>query len=220
MHNDVEQVIRQLGSQFRTETRAAMSEHSSEQRLIAACQTGDREAFRQLFETYQDRVWSIALHFTGEEQTARDVTQQVFLKLFGSIKQFRSEANFTTWLYRLVANACLDEQRRGRRFISFDFWRRDEEESGDDNLLDWQQAQQFQTNLPEERLTQAELAAALKAAVKELSPQIRLTILLKYFEELSYDEIARVLNCSPGTVASRLNRGHKALAGRLAHLRQ
>ena len=99
-----------------------MSEHSSEQRLIAACQTGDREAFRQLFETYQDRVWSIALHFTGEEQTARDVTQQVFLKLFGSIKQFRSEANFTTWLYRLVANACLDEQRRGRRFISFDFW--------------------------------------------------------------------------------------------------
>ena len=69
-------------------------------------------------------------------------------------------------------------------------------------------------------LTQAELAAALKDAVKELSPPIRLTILLKYFEELSYDEIAQVLNCSPGTVASRLNRGHKALALRLAHLRQ
>lgn len=197
-----------------------MSEHSSEQRLIAACQTGDRDAFRQLFEAYQDRVWSIALHFTGEEQRARDVTQQVFLKLFASINQFRHEAHFATWLYRLVANVCLDEQRRGRRFISFDFWRRDDEEDGEDKWLDWQQAQQFQTALPEERLTQAELAAALKAAVKELSPPIRLTILLKYFEELSYDEIAQVLNCSPGTVASRLNRGHKALALRLAHLRQ
>ena len=197
-----------------------MSEHNSEQRLIAACQTGDRDAFRQLFEAYQDRVWSIALHFTGEEQSARDVTQQVFLKLFASINQFRHEANFATWLYRLVANVCLDEQRRGRRFISFDFWRRADEDDGEDNLLDWQQAQQFQTALPEERLTQAELAAALKAAVKELSPPIRLTILLKYFEELSYDEIAQALNCSPGTVASRLNRGHKALAVRLAHLRQ
>jgi RNA polymerase sigma-70 factor, ECF subfamily len=196
-----------------------MSEHTSEQRLIAACQAGDREAFRQLFETYQDRVWSIALHFTGEEQAARDISQQVFLKLFASIKQFRHEANFTTWLYRLVANVCLDEQRRGRRFISFDFWRRDEGEESD-GFLDWQQAQQFQQSWPEERLTQAELAAALKAAVKELSPPIRLTILLKYFEELSYDEIARVLNCSPGTVASRLNRGHKALAARLAPWRQ
>lgn len=196
-----------------------MSEHTSEQRLIAACQTGDREAFRQLFEAYQERVWSIAIHFTGEEQAARDITQQVFLKLFASIKQFRHEANFTTWLYRLVANVCLDEQRRGRRFISFDFWRRADEED-ENGLLDWQQAQQFQQSLQEECYTQAELAAAIKAAVKELSPPLRLTILLKYFEELSYEEIAQALNCSPGTVASRLNRGHKALAVRLAHLRQ
>jgi RNA polymerase sigma-70 factor (ECF subfamily) len=211
----VEQVVKQLAM----ERRAAMTEQTSEQRLIAACQTGDREAFRQLFEAYQGRVWSIAVHFTGEESAARDITQQVFLKLFSSIKQFRQEASFTTWLYRLVANVCLDEQRRGRRFISFDFWRRDDEED-EKSVLDWQQAQQFQHSLQEERYTQAEMAAAVKAAVKELSPPLRLTVLLKYFEELSYDEIARVLGCSPGTVASRLNRGHKVLAQRLAHLRQ
>lgn len=193
---------------------------ASEQRLIAACQAGDREAFRQLFEAYQDRVWTIARHFTGEEQAARDVTQQVFLKLFATIGQFRHEANFATWLYRLVANICLDEQRRGRRFISFDFWRRaDEETDSEADWLDRQQAQQFQAQWTTTQLTQTELAAVLKAAVNELSPPIRLTILLKYFEDLSYDEIARALNCSPGTVASRLNRGHKALAQRLAHLR-
>jgi RNA polymerase sigma-70 factor (ECF subfamily) len=196
-----------------------MTEHTSEQRLIAACQRGDREAFRQLFEAYQGRVWSIAVHFTGEDGAARDITQQVFLKLFSAIRQFRHEASFTTWLYRLVANVCLDEQRRGRRFISFDFWRRDDEED-EQSVLDWQQAQQFQHGSQEEHYTQVEIAAAVKAAVKELSPPIRLTVLLKYFEDLSYDEIARVLGCSPGTVASRLNRGHKALATRLAHLRQ
>lgn len=211
----MEQVVKQLGM----EQRAAMTEYTSEQRLIAACQQGDRAAFRELFEVYQGRVWSIALHFTGEESAARDITQQVFLKLFSAIKQFRHEANFTTWLYRLVANVCLDEQRRGRRFLSFDFWRRDDEED-ETSVLDWQQAQQFQQSPQEAHYTQLEMAAVVKAAVKELSPPIRLAILLKYFEDLSYDEIARVLGCSPGTVASRLNRGHKALAARLAHLRQ
>jgi RNA polymerase sigma-70 factor, ECF subfamily len=208
--------------QLNMERRAAITEqHSraSEHGLIAACQTGDREAFRQLFEVYQARVWAIAIHYAGEEQAARDISQQVFLKLFGSIKQFRHEANFTTWLYRLVANVCLDEQRKQRRFLSFDFWRRadDDEEL---NPADWQQAREFQESVQEQRFTQTEMAAAVKAAVKDLSPPLRMAILLKYFEDLSYEEIARVLDCSLGTVASRLNRGHKALAVRLAHLRQ
>ncbi|MBI1764443.1 MAG: sigma-70 family RNA polymerase sigma factor [Acidobacteria bacterium] len=192
---------------------------ASEQCLIAACQTGDREAFRQLFEAYQERVWAIAIHYTGEEQAARDITQQVFLKLFAALNQFRHEANFTTWLYRLVANVCLDEQRKQRRFLSFDFWRRadDDEEL---NPADWQQARQFQDGLQEQRCTQVEMAAAVRAAIKELSPPLRIAILLKYFEDMSYEEMARALDCSPGTVASRLNRGHKALAARLAHLRQ
>lgn len=204
------------------ENPAAMTEqHSraSEHRLIAACQTGDREAFRQLFEVYQERVWAIAIHYAGEEQAARDITQQVFLKLFSSINQFRHEANFATWLYRLVANVCLDERRKQRRFLSFDFWRRDEDENEELNPVDWQQAREFQASMQEQRFTQAEMAAAVKAAVKNLSPPLRMAILLKYFEDLSYEEIARVLDCSPGTVASRLNRGHKALAAQLAHLR-
>lgn len=192
---------------------------ASEHRLIGACQQGDREAFRQLFEAYQQRVWAIAIHFAHEEQAARDITQQVFLKLFSAINQFHYEANFKTWLYRLVANLCLDEQRRGRRFVSFDFWRRDE--TGEEiNPAEGQLAQQFQDLLQEERFSQAELAAAVKAAVHELSPPLRIAILLKYFEDLSYAEIADVLDCSLGTVASRMNRGHKALAARLAHLRQ
>lgn len=203
-----------------------MSEQSSEVRLIEACQQGDREAFRQLFETHKNRAWTIALHFIGDEAAARDITQQVFLKLFTGIGQFRGDASFSTWLYRLVANACLDEQRRRRRFLSFDFFGagKDAEDGNSGmNAMDWQQAQQFEQGeqkLPQEdRYSQLEISASVKAAVKELKPKLRIAILLKYFEGLSYEEMARVLGCSTGTVASRLNRGHKELARRLQHLR-
>jgi RNA polymerase sigma-70 factor, ECF subfamily len=191
-----------------------MTDSAHETELIAACQQGDREAFRQLFELHQARVWTIALHYTGNEATAHDVAQQVFLKLFSSLAQFRHDAKFATWLYRLVVNVCLDEQRKTRRFFSFDFWRRadDEEENADDILppvMAWQDA----------RVSQQELSAALRAALDELAPPIRMALLLKYFADFSYEEIAAALNCSMGTVASRMNRGHKALAVKMADWR-
>src|SRR5919202_1022874 len=102
------------------EQRAVAGEQKINGRVIEACQRGDREAFRLLFEAYQDRVYSISLYyFKGDEASAHDVTQQVFLKLIGKIEQFRRDAEFTTWLYRLVVNACMDEQRRRRRVIPF-----------------------------------------------------------------------------------------------------
>jgi RNA polymerase sigma-70 factor, ECF subfamily len=198
------------------ESRAVMNEPVSERRLIEACQQGDREAFRQLFELHKDRVWSIARHFAGDETAACDITQQVFLKLFTSITQFRHDASFATWLYRLVVNACLDERRSRRRFISFDFFRSDDNRDDEVELKDWKQMPHSQ----EEVFTQLELSGAVKAAVRQLKPKLRLTILLKYFEEMSYEEMAEVLGCSMGTVASRLNRGHQELARRLGHLRE
>src|SRR5438445_11773635 len=87
-------------------------------RVIAACQQGDRDAIRLLFEAYKDRVYSIAIYsLGGDETTAADVTQQVFLKLMTRIEQFRGESEFTTWLYRLVVNTCLDVRRKQRRFV-------------------------------------------------------------------------------------------------------
>ncbi len=197
-----------------------MYEQANEGLLIEACRQGDREAFRQLFEVHKDRVWSIALHFIGDEAAARDITQQVFLKLFTGIGQFRHKASFSTWLYRLVANTCLDEQRRRRRFLSFDFFKTGE---GEMKAIDWQQTRQFEQgdkqSPQEDGYSQLEISTSVKAAVKELKPKLRIAILLKYFEGLSYEEMARVLGCSTGTVASRLNRGHKELARRLAYLR-
>jgi RNA polymerase sigma-70 factor (ECF subfamily) len=174
--------------------------------LITACQQGDREAFRLLFETHKDRVYSIALHFSGNEATAHDIAQQVFLKLLTNIGQFHFQSAFSTWLYRLVANACFDEQRRWRKFIPFG-------EATDVQTL------RTKENI-EANYSRTELNDTVRQAIASLKPKLRLPILLKYIEGLSYEEIAQVLGCSPGTVASRLNRGHKALAQKLGQLRE
>jgi RNA polymerase sigma-70 factor (ECF subfamily) len=199
---------------------AVMSEQAGEGRLIEACQRGDREAFRELFEAHKDRVWTVALRFTGDESAARDVTQQVFLKLFTSIAGFRQESNFKTWLYRLVANECMDEFRKRRRLIPLDFFRPASGDERDEDCGALEMKEWRQEPLQEERLARLEISEAVLAALAQLKPKLRMAIVLKYFEDLSYEQMAEALGCSTGTVASRLNRGHKALAQKLAHLRK
>src|ERR1051325_2896846 len=89
----------------------------SERELVQACQRGEREAFRSLFEAYKNRVFSIALRYSGEEAAAMDIAQDTFLKLFSSIREFRGASRFETWIYRLVVNSCMDYKRRSRRLI-------------------------------------------------------------------------------------------------------
>ena len=187
------------------EQRAAMAEKLIDGRVIEACQQGDRAAFQLLFEAYKDKVFSIAVYsIGGDRSVADDVTQQIFLKLFTAIRQFRGDSEFTTWLYRLVVNACLDERRRRRR------------------LLPWGETVAMRNpgdKKPQEKqYARLEVAEAVRGAIAELKPKFRLPILLKYIEGLSYEEIASVMGCSKGTVASRLNRGHSQLAKRLSHL--
>ncbi len=187
------------------ERLALMSEYTTEGQIIEACQQGDRVAFQRLFETYKDKVYSIALHFSGDDSSARDISQQVFLKLFTSISQFRSDSQFSTWIYRIVANACIDEQRKTRRFLPF---------------TDGVEVKNFMARASQEAsYLKRQVADSVKEAISDLSPKLRLPILLKYVEGLSYEEIAEAMGCSIGTVSSRLNRGHKILARKLSHLR-
>ena len=174
-------------------------------RVVEACRDGDREAFRLLYDAYKDRVYSIAFYFSRDENSARDIVQETFLKIFNSISQFRGDANFSTWLYRVIVNACIDEQRRRKRFVPL------LERAVNRNMV--------QGASSEESYMQQRVADSVKSAVATLRPALRVPILLRYVEGLSYNEIAEVLGCSSGTVASRLNRAHKILAHKLRHLR-
>lgn len=171
--------------------------------VLEACREGDRDAFRVLFESCKDHVYSIALHFSGDEAVAHDISQEVFLKLLDAIKTFRGDSDFRTWLFRLVSNACMDERRTRKRFLST-------------TAIENRSAPDVSHQA---RLEQDERAAEIRAAILTLAPSVRLPVLLRYIEGLSYSEIAAVLKCSMGTVASRLNRGHRILAQQLSHLR-
>ncbi|MBV9081814.1 MAG: sigma-70 family RNA polymerase sigma factor [Acidobacteriaceae bacterium] len=170
--------------------------------VIEACRSGDRDAFRTLYESYKDRVYSIALYFFhGDAVAAGDVTQQVFLKLIASVRQFRGDADFSTWLYRLVVNACLDARRSYH---------------GRPASIERSHIEAFAaTESHEHDYARNEIAKCVRAAVSALPPKFRVAILLRYFEDLSYEQMAKALGCSLGTVASRLNRGHRFLAERL-----
>ena len=174
--------------------------------IVAACRAGDRDAFRALYDLYKDRVYSIAHYFLhGDPAAASDVTQQVFLKLMTHIADFRGEAEFSTWLYRLVVNACMDAGRR----------RKSDEVASERSHLEMFADPASQ----EDDYARTQVANSVRAAVSALPPKFRIAVLLRYFEDLSYEEMAKALHCSMGTVASRLSRGHRMLAERLKGLK-
>ena len=177
----------------------------TQRELVEACQRGEHEAFRALFETYRNKVYSIALRFAGDQAAAMDIAQDTFLKLFSSIQDFRGDSAFETWVYRMVVNSCLDRRRKLRRYVPL----------ADEFLATLRASGDALT-----AMLRAEMADRIRAAVDKLSPDLRIVVVLRYTEGLAYDQIAEVLACSPGTVASRLNRAHKALERRLAHFVQ
>ncbi len=179
--------------------------NANDPEIIHACQRGDHDAFTVLFETNKDRVYSIALRYSGNQAAAMDIAQDTFLKLISRIKDFRGEASFEAWLYRIVANACLDHQRRGRKLMPIV-----------EDLLDVFSISR-RTVLHE--LVREEVQKNVQEVVGKLPPDQRMVVILRYTEDLSYEEIADVMHCSRGTVASRLNRAHKVLGRRLSHLR-
>ena len=150
-------------------------------------------------------MYSIALYFFhGNEPAASDVTQQVFLKLMTSIGQFQGDAEFSTWLYRLVVNACVDVARRRKPEVQ---------------VVDRERLEAFAAQgSPEKDLARTQTARSVRTAVAALPPKFRIAVLLRYFDDLSYEQMAKALGCSMGTVASRLSRGHRLLAERLKNL--
>ena len=176
---------------------------TSDRELIQACRRGERDAFRELFEAYKDKVYSIALRFSGNESLAMDIAQDTFLKLFSTMADFRGDAAFSTWVYRLVVNACLDHKRRSWRLIPIA-----------DDLIAVLRAPCDSLRA----VLHSEMREKVRAAVETLSPDMRMAVVLRYTEGLSYDQIAEAMGCSAGTVASRLNRAHKALERRLSNV--
>jgi RNA polymerase sigma-70 factor, ECF subfamily len=168
--------------------------------LVSAARSGDPEAFRELYQAYRGPIWTLVIYMLGDPLQAQDVLQNVFMKAFLGLKNFRFQSRFFTWIYRIALNECRN-QRRKRVVPHIPL----EAILGSRDEID--------------RTAAADGAEAsrilIRDAVKRLPEKMREVVLLKYGEELSYEEMSGIIGCAPGTVASRLNRALAELEERL-----
>jgi RNA polymerase sigma-70 factor (ECF subfamily) len=171
-----------------------------ETEMISRCQQGDQEALKEIFDKYHKRVYRIAYGVVRHREEALDVVQEVFIKLFRSIKNFKGRSHFYTYLYRMVMNTAIDHKRKaGKQFVSSldeegSFEPSDEAEKG-----------------PEKILLQKELEERVKRAMDKLPDEQKAALIFRDVEGLSYQEMAEAMGCSIGTVMSRLHYGRKRM---------
>jgi RNA polymerase sigma-70 factor (ECF subfamily) len=174
-----------------------------EDALVQRAIGGDRAAWRALYLEHVDFVFRVAVRFLGDEGEARDVAQDVFVQVFTRVSAYRPAGRFRTYLYRVVANRCLNERAQARQR------RRARGPDGDDETL---AAIPDRAESPEEQLARAQEARTVRAAIARLPERQRLAVILSRFEGLSYEEIAAALEASVSSVESLLFRARQALA--------
>lgn len=170
--------------------------------LVDRAQEGDRDAFQTLVERYQEKVYSICYGKVKDEQDAKDVSQDVFVKVFRYIENFNQESSFYTWLYRITVNTSIDYLRKQSRRKEVDYddtIQTDEEVEGNELLMPSKLGIK-----PDKELGRKELREKMLEALDSLSDKHRTILTLREVEGLSYKEMAEVLDISKGTVMSRL----------------
>jgi len=177
----------------------------NERELIFAAQKGDTGAFKELYEYYSDRIFTLLSYSLNDASQAEDVLQTVFVKVFEALPFFRLESSFLTWIYRVALNECKNRKRRRKLFVPISS--ETEEYQVDPGLA------------PDHQHAVQQASRLIHDAVMDLKPKYRAVVVLKYLEELSYEEIAAVLGCSQGTVATRLHRALAILEKKLRRFR-
>ncbi|MDI3481857.1 MAG: hypothetical protein PWQ97_1512 [Tepidanaerobacteraceae bacterium] len=174
---------------------------SEEKELIRLARMGDVRAFEKLIAGYEKKVYNTVYRFFGNTEDAKDITQEIFIKLFTSLKLFREGSSFSTWLYRIAVNTCIDFSRRKKE----DLLPLQEE------LDDCGMRIGEYENPPEACAEHKELKKAIEGAIQTLPEDQRICLILRDIQGFSYMEISSILNCSQGTIKSRISRGRRAL---------
>lgn len=172
----------------------------TEQQWVIAARRGNQEAFACLVRAYEKRVFALANRMCGNPEDAAEAAQEAFLAAWRGLPAFRGEAEFSTWLYRLTSNACVDLLRREGRHRAA---------SLDDGAMDLPDGGPS----PQEAAEQRELRRQIEAGLAALPIEYRQVLILREIHQLRYEEIASVLKLDPGTVKSRISRGRKRLRG-------
>lgn len=190
------------------------TEHHNEADLIQRAQSDDTDAFCELAERYARRIYLLAFHYCRNPQDAEDLSQEVWLKAYQSLNGFRSDASFYTWLRRITINTFLNHQR-SRSFLK----------QGQTTIVQFLAVDSSATNIAsdvnsEKALFNRVLFENVMNALAELTPSQRLIFLLRHYEGMSYEEIAKLMNCSVGTAKKSVWRAIAKLRARLGGAEQ
>jgi RNA polymerase sigma-70 factor (ECF subfamily) len=166
--------------------------------ILSRCKNGDQEAWNMLINAYSKAVYNIALNFFADKDIASDVTQEVFIKIYHNLDKFREEKNFSSWLFTISRNYCIDSWRKNKKYLLKN------QELNENISID--------TQTPEGNLIKESEKETLRKMISQLEPDLRIILILRDIQDLSYQEIALKFSIPEGTVKSRINRARLRLA--------
>jgi RNA polymerase sigma-70 factor, ECF subfamily len=173
---------------------------------------GDRNAFGEIVELYKDKVFQLSFRMLGNRHEAEDIAQEAFIRAYVNIQSFNMNLKFSTWLYRIATNLCIDRLRKKKP----DYYL-DAEVAGTEGFTMYSHIPS-DASLPEEDVESLELQESIQKEISKLPDKYRSVIVLKYIEEMSLNEISEILDIPLGTVKTRIHRGREALRKQLRHV--
>ena len=173
---------------------------------------GDQNAFGEIVELYKDKVFQLSFRMLGNRHEAEDIAQEAFIRAYVNIQSFNMNLKFSTWLYRIATNLCIDRIRKKKP----DYYL-DAEVAGTEGLTMYSHIPS-DTALPEDDVESLELQESIQKEISKLPDKYRSVIVLKYIEEMSLNEISEILDIPLGTVKTRIHRGREALRKQLRHV--
>jgi len=174
-----------------------------ERQLICDVQEGSHEAFRELVELHMRRVYDLAYGFVNDHDDAEDIAQEVFVKVYHSIKDFRQESGFSTWVYRIAANTSLDRVKQRKRAVA--------------RIVPMDESSLVAVAV-DQGMDQIDTSAHIERALHELPTLQRAVVILRHMEGFSTKQVSGILKCSEGTVKTHLHRGLKKMRKMLSNL--
>lgn len=172
-----------------------------EQKLLQRAGKGDAQAFNALMSQQEGRMYAVALRMCGNHEDAQDCMQEAMLRIFRAISSFKGQSTFSTWVYRITMNTCLDELRRAKRRKATSL----------DERLEAGWSPVDTGDSPERHALRSEQRRAIDRAIRLLPEDMRSAIVLRDIQGMSYEEIAEILSANVGTIKSRISRGRSRL---------
>lgn len=178
----------------------------NENNLINMCQQGHVESFEILIKSYEKRAFNIAYRMLGNMEDANDATQEAFIKVFKNMSKFKGDSSFSTWLYRIVTNTCLDiiRKNKNKKVVSYDNTKKTDD---GEIKIEFEDEKNNTEEIIEKKLENE----FIHECINSLGKDHRAVIVLRDINGFTYKEMTKVLKCSEGTIKSRINRARKSL---------